>query len=230
MIAMIMLPISISECRHYFAAFWPNLRRFWSVHSKFVFFSLPSAFINSVASQIPLVMIDNKFGSDACGFYSMSNRVLSVPLGVLGKSILDVFRRDSSKEYQESGDCRKIFLRTFGLLSCLSVIFVIGVIATQELVFDNILGTKWHKSGVIAIWLLPMFALRFAASPLSFVLYIAEKQHIDLIWQVVLILGTFLVFALAYDFEGSIKLYALFYGTMYVAYLYLSYRSTRRES
>jgi O-antigen/teichoic acid export membrane protein len=118
-------------------------------------------------------------------------------------------------------------VRTFWLLSAGGFILALGVILVAERLFVVAFGEPWRLAGVIAIWLMPMFALRFVASPLSYVFYITGKQQIDLVWQCCLLAVTIASFMLTTSFEGSIKLYAAGYSLLYVIYTLLSYHYSK---
>ena len=103
----------------------------------------------------------------------------------------------------------------------------IGVILSAERLFAVAFGEPWRQAGAIAIWLTPIFALRFVASPLSYVFYIAGKQHVDLLWQCNLLVVTIASFMITTSFEKSLKMYALGYGILYVVYALLSYHFSK---
>ena len=107
------------------------------------------------------------------------------------------------------------------------ILLAIGVILLAEPLFVFAFGESWRKAGVIAVWLMPMFTLRFIASPLSYVFYIANKQHIDLIWQCALFCMTIAAFLLITNFEEAVKIYAVGYSCLYMVYLILSYRYSK---
>ena len=81
----------------------------------------------------------------------------------------------------------------------------------------------------MAIWLLPIFALGFVASPLSYMVYIAEKQHLDLFWQIALLGMTLASLSAASDYRSALLVYSYGYGLLYVIYLGLSYRLSLGE-
>ena len=95
--------------------------------------------------------------------------------------------------------------------------------AGEEL-FVLAFGPEWREAGKAAIILLPLFALRFVASPLSYTFYIAEKQHIDLMWQICLLAMTLTTLMSFAGYENTLAAYALGYGFLYAVYLILSYR------
>ena len=78
-----------------------------------------------------------------------------------------------------------------------------------------------------ALWPLPLFALRFVASPLSYLFYVAGKQHVDLIWQALLLVLTLATLWLPADLRGALVAYSAGYCAMYGVYLLLSFRYSR---
>lgn len=224
--AAYMMPLSLRAFLPW-AGFRTKLRAFWIQHRRFPLFALPADLINTAAGQLPLLFITSKFGSEASGLYALSVRILGGPISLLGTAVLDVFKRSAATSYRELGDCRDDYLRTFRVLAALGVVLALGVILVAEPLYAWAFGETWRRAGVIAVWLMPMFALRFVASPLSYVLYIAGEQRVDLAWQCGLLAMTVLTFMARLDFESSVQVYAAGYGGMYVIYLLLSYRYSK---
>lgn len=225
-IAAYLMPIG-SE----FIGSWRKLKRrlgiFWLRHRNFPKFALPADFINTAAGMIPLLVITSRFGEDSSGYFALTMRVLGAPIGLLGAAVLDVFKRNSSLSYMKHGHCRDEYVNAFKLLAFGGVVLALGVIFLSEPLFVFAFGKSWQQSGTLAIWLMPLFAMRFVASPLSYVFYIAGKQHIDLMWQCALLGMTLAAFFLPTDFEDVIKAYSIGYALLYCVYLILSYRYSK---
>jgi O-antigen/teichoic acid export membrane protein len=96
--------------------------------------------------------------------------------------------------------------------------------------FTAVFGEQWRMSGTIALWMLPMFAMRFVASPLSYMFYVAGKQHVDLVWQVALLGMTVSALTIAEQYDSALQIYSAGYSLMYVFYLYLSYQFSCGQS
>lgn len=198
--AACMMPLSLRAFLPW-VGFRKKLRAFWIQHRRFPLFALPADFINTAAGQLPLFFITSKFGSEASGFYALAVRILGGPISLLGTAVLDVFKRSAATSYRELGHCRDDYLRTFRVLAVLGVVLALGVILVAEPLFAWAFGETWRQAGVIAVWLMPMFALRFVASPLSYVFYIAGGQRVDLAWQCGLLCITVLAFMGGLEFE-----------------------------
>jgi O-antigen/teichoic acid export membrane protein len=207
--------------------FFFRLINFWIKHRRFPLFSLPADFMNTLSSQAPLFFISSNFGDDSAGYFALVVRVLGAPIGFLGASVLDVFKKYAASSFISKGNCHKEYIRVFIILLILSAITTIAVVFFSESLFALAFGNSWEKAGVLAIWLMPLFALRFIASPLSYVFYISGKQHIDLVWQCALFFITIIIFMNCDTFESSIKLYALCYSALYCIYILLSYKFSK---
>jgi O-antigen/teichoic acid export membrane protein len=224
--AMYLMPITPSTIIGK-AEFGVSLRAFWRNQWRFPILALPADTINSASGQLPLLLIASRFGAEASGFFALTVRVLGAPIGLLGAAVLDVFKRSAASSYRDRGHCKKEYARTFWLLATGGGVLALGVMVFAERLFVVAFGEPWRQAGFIAIWLMPMFALRFVASPLSYVFYIAGKQQVDLVWQCALLAMTLSSFMLPTSFEASIKFYSAGYSLLYVFYTVLSYRYSK---
>lgn len=201
-----------------------TVHAFWRRHFRFPLWSLPADAINTAAGQLPVLLVASKFGADVAGLLAMTMKVLGAPIGLLGRAVLDVFKRRAAASFRERGECRSDYLQTFKVLAIGSLAFCAVMVVVSEDLFALAFGEKWRLSGTIAVWLLPLFALRFVASPLSYMVYIAGKQHMDLAWQVALLAMTLACLALPRSHELALQAYSLGYSLLYLVYLAMSYR------
>ncbi len=201
-----------------------TIRSFWSRQRRFPLLSLPADAINTAAAQLPLLIVASRFGAETAGLLAMTMRILGAPIGLLGKSVLDVFKRHAATSFRERGECRSDYLRTFKVLASGSFAFCIVMVFASESLFALAFGEAWRGAGTIAVWLLPLFALRFIASPLSYMVYIAGKQHVDLFWQIALLGMTITSLSIPTNHQLALQIYSAGYSTLYVIYLTMSYR------
>lgn len=200
------------------------LRTFWRRYRKFPIFALPADTINTAAAQLPLLIIAGRFGAEPAGFVALALRTLGAPISLMGTAVLDVFKRRASTAWRERGDSRPEYLQTFWVLAVGSVAASLIFYFAGEELFVIAFGEQWRGAGEAAVLLLPLFALRFVASPLSYMFYVAEKQQVDLIWQACLLAMTVASLTLPADYGSSLHAYALGYSLLYVVYLFLSFR------
>ncbi|MCR9195465.1 lipopolysaccharide biosynthesis protein [Oceaniradius stylonematis] len=200
---------------------------FWSRYRKFPMFSLPADSVNTLAAQLPLLVIAGRFGAEAAGFVALAFRTLGAPISLMGTAVLDVFKRRASSAWRTRGDCRAEYVQTAKVLAAGSVAASLVFFLAGEELFVFAFGEDWRGAGQAAVILLPLFALRFVASPLSYTIYIAEKQQLDLIWQLVLLGMTLATLFLPQAYAATLLAYAIGYSLLYVAYISLTFRLSR---
>ncbi|MCG6542263.1 oligosaccharide flippase family protein [Pseudomonas sp. KSR10] len=201
-----------------------SLRAFWWRWRYFPVFSLPAGLINTAAAQLPIIIVASRFGADTAGLLALAIKVLGAPSGLLGKSVLDVFKRHAAIAFKERGECRREYLKTLYVLASLALIFCVGIVFLSEMFFSLAFGNAWRGAGTIAVWLSPLFAMRFIASPLSYMVYIVGKQHFDLSWQVALFCTTVVGLYSFNLYSEALQVYSLTCGALYAVYLWMSYR------
>lgn len=200
------------------------VREFWFRHRRFPLLSLPADVLNTASAQLPVLIVAGRFGAETAGLLALAMRTLGAPIGILGKSVLDVFKRHAANSYRERGECRADYLRTFKVLATGSLVAAIVLALWSAPLFAIAFGEAWRGAGTIAAWLVPMFALRFVSSPLSYMVYIAEKQHLDLVWQACLLGMTLASLNLFSQHGAAIIAYSVGYSVLYIVYLMMSYR------
>jgi O-antigen/teichoic acid export membrane protein len=201
-----------------------NIRSFFTKYYKLPLYALPADTINSIVSQLPLIIIFSRFGAEAAGYLALTLRVLGAPIALASKSVLDVFKYHAFQTINAIGNCRELYIKTFKRLLAASLLFVLCTIFLADDIFRLAFGVEWQQSARISILLLPMFALSIIASPLSYMSYLIEKPNIDLLWQISLLLT---ITTALYSFESyrlSLIAYAVTYALMYLVYLLISWR------
>jgi len=194
---------------------------------RFPLLALPADSVNTAAAQLPLLIVAHRFGIETAGLLALTLRIVGAPIGLLGASVLDVFRRRSAESYLSRGECRAEYLETLRMLSIGAAVVAVALVLFAEPAFSFAFGETWRSSGSMAAWLMPMFALRFVASPLSYMFYVAGKQHLDLIWQVTLLATTFASLWFPPRAELAVQLYGGGYALLYCVYLAVSYRLSK---
>ena len=206
-----------------------TIREFWIKHQRFPKISLPADAINTAAGQLPILMVTSRFSPELAGYLALTMKVLGAPIGLLGRAVLDVFKRHAASSYRERGECRKDYLETLRVLAAGSLLFCVFMYFASEKLFGFAFGPRWREAGTLAVIFLPMFAMRFVASPLSYIVYIANKQHIDLIWQICLLVVTVVSLGVPSDPHLSLRLYSYSYSALYIVYLAMSYKFSLGE-
>jgi O-antigen/teichoic acid export membrane protein len=157
--------------------------------------------------------------------------MISLPGTVVARAIGDVFRQSAAEAFQREQQCKALFLRTFKKLSLLSIPPFVLLFFFVEDLFALVFGEEWREAGKYAQILMPMFLIQFIVSPLSAMFLVAEKQKIDFLIQICLILGILSAIYGGHYFYNDPKitliLYSAVYSVKYVVEFFLSYKFSK---
>lgn len=193
-------------------------------HASFWRFSLPAGLLNTAAGKFPLFLVGAKYGLFAAGLFALTERILTAPVSLLAASVLEVFKRQSVHEFQTLGNCKAAFRSTFKALVFLGCGPALLIFAFAPDLCAWIFGEPWREAGEFARILAPLYFLNFVASPLSYVFFVAGKQKIELLWQIVLFITTISIFIAPLPLKEVLLHYTIAYSILYIVYLHLSYR------
>ena len=197
---------------------------------KFPIFVMPGLFIGTLAAQLPVIYIGIKFGAEKVVFFSMALKVVAIPIGLIGSSILQVFKQSASLELRTVGNCRNAYSHTFRNLAVLSIIPLVLVLFFGDFIFKTIFDAEYMESARIAKLLLPCIILGFVVSPLSYTLLITHNQYRNLLWQVVLLIFIVIVFSSKLNFDMSLILYSSGYSLLYIVYAWMAWNASKIDS
>lgn len=193
-------------------------------HKNYLKYSLPADLINALSANLPLILVASTFGSAAAGTLGLAFRFIAAPAALLSKAVLDIFKREASQSYYQHGTFKKVYIKTLLILIFLSILIGLCILVFSRYIIAYFLDPEWAKVTPILLILLPMFCIRFIASPLSFSVYITGKQNIDLIWQIFLVIITAITLQISNNFFNNLFYYSMGLSIIYLIYIYLSFR------
>lgn len=192
-------------------------------HKKFIYYSMPAEFINSLSYYLVVYFITINFGLFYAGLYGLSQRVVMGPLNLISLSLLDIFKNYASEEIIHSNSIKNSYKLMFKILSFLSL-FCFAVILIFKDYFGLIFGEEWIEVGKIVLILSPFYLTKFISSPLSYTFFLLKKQEVDLLWQSCLLLIVYFVFFASDNFYNSLTLFSALVSIFYLFNLFLSYK------
>lgn len=196
-------------------------------HKKFIYFSMPAEFINSLAYYLVVYFITVNFGIFYAGLYGLSQRVIMGPLNLISLSLLDIFKNYAAEEMNKFNSIKKSYNLMLKILTILSIFCLFGILIFKNF-FGLIFGQEWKDVGKIVLILTPFYLTKFISNPLSYTFFLSKKQEIDLIWQVGLLLNICFIFFLSDDFYRTLSVFTILISTYYLFNLFLSYKLSKK--
>lgn len=145
----------------------------------FARYDTPAAIIDTVSEQFPALLFAVFFNPAISGFYLLAQRVLSIPVSLIGQAIGQVLY-GQSRQAMEDRRFGEIVRKTVYMLVGLALVPTIVVSLWGEDMFKFVFGVTWRQSGQFATWMIVGIAAQFAYSPVSSVFQATNGQHVNL--------------------------------------------------
>lgn len=168
-----------------------GLRRY----RKFPLLDMWGTLLNGVSWQLPALMLSVFFSQTVVGYYALANRLIQLPMALIGGALAQVFFQRASEAHAKQTDLATVVEKVFQRLVALGLLpALLMTIAGREL-FIVVFGRSWAEAGIytqiLGLW---MF-FWFISSPLSTLYVVLERQELGLILHVAILITR--IFALA---------------------------------
>jgi lipopolysaccharide exporter len=148
-------------------------------YKKFPKFNTWSSLINTLSWQSPAFLLGGFFNLEVVGLYTLGERVVRMPMTVIGRAIAQVFFQKGTHALREQV-LDKVFRQTLRMLSRIGLIPTMVLALAGEDIFAVTLGAKWAEAGVYVQILSVWAFVWFVSSPLSTIIAIKERQETGL--------------------------------------------------
>ena len=178
-------------------------------YKKFPLVNTFMVFSNTISNELPVFFLIKYHSSEILGFYMLANRLLVVPMNIIGTSIGKVyFQKASEVSNNNLSNLFKLYKETTLRLIKIGIIPFIFVISFSSIFIKFIFGPNWGTSSVIMqIMSFGMF-FQFITSPISTTFTILNKQEIS--FYITIFAFSFRFFAMLFFHESLFSmLYAL---------------------
>lgn len=170
---------------------WNEIVSGFRRYRKFPMFDTWASFLNNISWQLPTFLLATFFSPTEVGYYAIGNRLLRLPMNLIGGSIAQVFFQRASEAAivgTLSGVVESVFktLVNLGMFPML-ILTIIG----QDL-FIVVFGPDWAEAGVYTQILSVWMFFWFISSPLSTLFRVLEQQEFSLALNIVILVSRFL--------------------------------------
>ena len=194
-------------------------------------YSMWAALANSASTHAVNILISVYASFASLGFYSLVTRTLGAPSATIGLSFGQVFQQQASELLRAKGQITPLFDNTLLKLVSLSVAGFGFLFFVIEDVFAWVFGETWRSAGELARIMIPAFAIRFVASPLSVVNSVHLENSLGLISNIVLLVlstGSIITAnAMNLEFRDGLTLLSASLCTFYFFFLIVLRKRTK---
>jgi O-antigen/teichoic acid export membrane protein len=197
-----------------------NARRY----KKYPKYSTLGAFADSASLQMPILILSKFFDVGVTGMFSLTFRVLNLPMALMSKAISQVLFQNITRLHNEPGSspqAHRIVIKLFSVLLAMMVPFVVFIGLFGEGLFAYVFGEPWREAGSLAAVLVVAVAIRFAVSPLSSVLAMDHNIKLGVLWQFIYLvtITTTLYLFRSEDIKIFVVVFVVHEVVLYLLYL-----------
>lgn len=145
----------------------------------------PAGLLNIAGLHAPVLLIAWLYGGEVAGWLGMTQRILALPLSLVGLAIGQVYLGEFARAVREwrTDDARTLFVTASRRLAVAGALLgaVLGV--GGPFLFALILGEQWRASGFYAQALAVALAVQLVVSPLSQTLIVCRWEGAQFAWD-----------------------------------------------
>jgi len=200
-----------------------NIKKMALRYQRFPKFSAFGSLVNTAGLQLPSILLAFYYGPQVAGWFALAQRVLGVPMNLLGQAISQVYLGTGSRlVHEDVKSLRSLFIRSAIRLFLIGSPIMFTLAIGGPWLFIKIFGANWENAGKILQILTPAILLQFVAAPLSQTVNLLEHQHWQLNWDLFRLILVFSSIFLSYHFGKSPWVAILLYSlSMTFAYIVL---------
>jgi len=161
----------------------------FKTYRSFPLVSTWSALSSAGGAQLPAIFIAMIISPAAAGFYALTSRVMSLPIGVISKSMGDVFYSEAV-DANSQGKLGSLVVDIYSKMVSVGLPIAVVLIFAAPEVFRVLFGESWARSGELASWMTLGVFFQFATTPPGRVFLILERHGYALLFQLLFLLTT----------------------------------------
>jgi lipopolysaccharide exporter len=162
-----------------------DIKRVLVRYKRFPLFDSWAGILNTASTMLPALLLGYFFTPVVVGHYTLGHTVLAMPMGVIGRSIAQVFFPQAT-EARRRGDLGNLTLQIFQRLLAIGFVPILLLTLVAPDLFAIIFGTRWWVAGEYVRWLSLWLLFVFISSPLSNIYTVLERQRESLIVNLVM--------------------------------------------
>lgn len=148
---------------------------------RFVLYQWPCNAILQLKTQLPALLMGSMFGAGMLGQYSVTARLVNIPVVLLGSAMGRVFFQASSRMRREGRPLGEFAMRNVLGAMKLAAIPAVLMMALGDLALVAVLGDEWQMAGGMIRLLAPQAFFMFLNISVQGLSVTLEKQHYTMI-------------------------------------------------
>ena len=198
----------------------PSYRSVASRYRRFPLHMAPAGVLNVAGLYLPILLLAGLYGPVVAGYVGFTQRILGLPMTLIGQSVAQVYLGELSSVKREGGaSANDLFWRATKRLSAVAAVLTVALLIAGPLGFSVAFGSEWRPAGEMSQALGFALAGQLVASTLSHTLVVYERTSVSFAWDAFrLVIVTAAVAVTAWAGLDSLAAVWAFAGATLMAY------------
>jgi len=168
-----------------------NIRSAASRYKDFPLYQSSASLLNSAGLQVPSLLFAVYYGVDVAGWFYLTQKVLAMPISLIGSSVSKVFLGEAARLSSEPLRLQKLFREINVKLFMLGIGPCLILAVAGQWIFKFVFGAQWVQSGVFVQVMAFVFLLKLTTdSVINFA--VIERQDFSFFWALMRLVVVFL--------------------------------------
>lgn len=173
-------------------------------YKKFPLLQTWSYLFLNLGLQLPVIFIARIYDLKVSGVFGLAQTIINLPLILIVRSVTEVYYGEIAQYGKQNPF--KIYKLTKSVITKMALLSLIPlsiIVIAGPLVFSVIFGKEWYDAGIYARFLSIFIFANIISSPIPNILYVMEKQSLDLVMNFIRVVLICLIFLLTSYLELS---------------------------
>ncbi|RYZ85520.1 MAG: hypothetical protein EOP04_15795 [Proteobacteria bacterium] len=190
---------------------WAQLKVTAKKYSQYPIFSAPAALLDTASMSACIFVLGRFYPQDVLGQFSLTHRLLLVPMVLIGTSVGQAFFQHAATNYREGAKLLPLLSQTSRKLLLYSLPGFIVAFALAPDFFALVFGQSWRTAGEYTRIVAAGYWIRLAVSPVSSVFMVVHRVKVGTFWQVSYFCTSFIVLGSGAALQLPIKSFLILY-------------------
>lgn len=193
-----------------------------SEYKKIMLIQMPANYISQIGNEIPTQFLGRVFGNALLGGYMMANRILNVPVSLLGTPVNRVVYQTMAEKVNKKEDVGEFCFSIVEKNVKVAILPLGFLIIFGKTILPFVLGKSWSAAGNYIAILGIMFLLKFCSVCVSGTFVIMGKPRLSLIMSFISLVNYGMCFSLSYLWQLNVLSTITFFSVAECAYQFLN--------
>ncbi|WP_189103018.1 lipopolysaccharide biosynthesis protein [Deinococcus knuensis] len=197
----------------------------------FAFYSTPASIVNAVSQYIPVLIFNSQFDIKTAGLFVFANRVLAVPIGVIARTLSQVFLGEAGAVLNSGKKVKPVIKKYFIYSSLLAIVPAVLLFFYSDKLISVFFGSEWIASIPMIKSLLILSIVQISSSVISQTLNIVQKNSWQLFWDIFRMIIVSFSIIISLHMGGnifySVEAYAFSNAICYIIMLIMVFRAAQ---